>query len=369
MIARVPLSYTPIDAEAIYKLLQSYNGQPHENIINDFERKLSEFSNSKYVVALNSGTAAIHLSLKAIGVEANDEVLVSTFTYVATVNPILYLNAKPIFIDVDKSSWNMDPVLLEVAIRDRLSKGIKPKAILVVHTYGMPADMVEIMNISFRYQIPVVEDAAEALGSKIDNRYVGTFGKIGVISFNNNKILTTYGGGAIFTANEEIADKILFWAGQSRESKLYYEHREIGYNYRMGSMNAAVGLSKIDQLEMELAERRTIFQNYEIQLSPKGFIFQNQKHNHFSNCWLSTIYIKKEDLMHAISNGLYSMGIETRRAWNPMHLQPVFEGSPFYGTDTSEDLFNHVLCLPSGANLGTSVQSRVMTAIIDFLGR
>ena len=365
MTTKIPLSYTPIDPVAIKKVLDQYAGRSHENIISDFEASLSEFTKARHVVALNSGTAAIHLALKAIGVGANDEVLVSTFTYVATVNPILYLGAKPVFIDVEEQSWNMDPELLESAIKDRLKEGIKPKAILVVHTYGMPAMMQEIMAISQRHEIPVVEDAAEALGSKIGNKCVGTFGKIGILSFNNNKILTTYGGGAVLTNDEDIAQKIVFWSGQSRESKLYYEHKELGYNYRMGPINAAIGLSKIDKLENEINYRRKCFENYRHSLSQFGVQFQIEKSGVFSNRWLSAASLHQDLDIDLVSRNLENQGIETRRVWNPMHMQPMFKLFSYYSqNDMSVRLFSNSVCLPFSEN---NIQS-IVFFIEKYLG-
>ena len=347
MPVKVPLSYIPIDPAAIKQVLDQYGGVSHDLLISDFETRLGEFTNAKYVVALNSGTAAIHLGLKAVGVKENDEVLVSTFTYVATVNPILYLGARPVFIDVEENSWNMDPELLEIAIKERISKGVKPKAILVVHNYGMPAMMEEIMTIANRYEIPVVEDAAEALGSRIGDKCVGTFGKVGVLSFNNNKILTTYGGGAILTDDNTLARKILFWAGQSRESKLFYEHKELGYNYRMGPLNAAVGLSKIAHLENEIRERRESFERYRQLLGKYGFEFQVEKPGFFSNRWLSAACLDNGLDVEAISKILDNQSVETRRTWNPMHKQPLFQSYPYYSKfNISEMLFSKSICLP-----------------------
>ena len=359
MPAKVPLSYIPIDPAAIKQVLDQYGGVSHELLISDFETRLGEFTHAKYVVALNSGTAAIHLGLKAVGVKENDEVLVSTFTYVATVNPILYLGARPVFIDVEENSWNMDPELLEIAIKERISKGVKPKVILVVHNYGMPAMMEEIMTISNRYEIPVVEDAAEALGSKIGSKFVGTFGKIGILSFNNNKILTTYGGGAILTDDNTLARKILFWAGQSRESKLFYEHKELGYNYRMGPLNAAVGLSKIAHLENEIRERRESFERYRQLLGKYGFEFQVEKPGFFSNRWLASASLSNQPNIPILVERLDRQGIETRRVWNPMHKQPLFDRYDFLTKNhVSEDLFSKSICLPfhSGSEAATAAE-------------
>ena len=364
MSSKVQLSCIPIDPDAIKKVLDQYAAQSHEGIIADFETALSKFTKARHVVALSSGTAAIHLALKAVGVMPDDEVLVSTFTYVATVNPILYLGARPVFIEVEAQSWNIDPAVLEIAINERLKKGTKPKAILVVHTYGMPAMMKEIMDISQRYMIPVVEDAAEALGSKVGDQYVGTFGKIGILSFNNNKILTTYGGGAVLTDDANMAQKISFWAGQSRETKMYYEHKEVGYNYRIGPINAAVGLSKMDRLVNEISERRKVFDMYCLLLVEFGLKFQLEKPGMFSNRWLSAFSVDNLDVV-AIANFLEKQCIETRRTWNPMHRQPVFSAYKYFRGEgaVSEDLFAKSLCLPFSFEQTTLVVEKVSESI------
>ncbi|HLZ17077.1 MAG TPA: aminotransferase class I/II-fold pyridoxal phosphate-dependent enzyme, partial [Cyclobacteriaceae bacterium] len=239
----IPLSYNPIPTEALLSVLNAYSNRNHNDLVTDFEKRICSITGAQYAIALNSGTAAIHLGLKALEVEADDLVMVSTFTYVASVNPIRYLGAIPFFIDSGSDDWNMDPPLLAEGIEQCIRAGKKPKAILVVHTYGMPAKMKEIRLIAGRYQIPVLEDAAEAMGSTYDGKHAGTLTEIGIFSFNNNKLLTTYGGGALLTNSRTVAANINLWAGQSRDNLPFYEHREIGFNYKMSPLSAAAGLA------------------------------------------------------------------------------------------------------------------------------
>ncbi|MDZ7648823.1 MAG: DegT/DnrJ/EryC1/StrS family aminotransferase [Cytophagales bacterium] len=245
---RIPLSYNPIDVEALTKVLRTYEGVHHNQIITDFENELAKVTGSPHVVAVNSGTAAIHLSLLSLGIGKGDVVLAPTFTYVATINPILYVGATPVLVDCEQDSWNMDPALLELAINAQKKKGTLPEAIIIVHTYGMPAQMQEIMKIADREGIDLIEDAAESLGASYQTRLTGTFARIGIYSFNNNKAITTYGGGALITKDPQLAEKARFFASQAREDRPYYEHRSIGFNYLMSSLNAAMGLSQLPHL-------------------------------------------------------------------------------------------------------------------------
>lgn len=354
---RIPLSYNPINPEALTAVLHQYEGLHHDELITGFEKSLADITQSSYVVALNSGTAAIHLGLKALGVKRGDEVLVSTFTYVGSINPITYLGAKPVFIDSESLTWNMDPDLLEMAINDRLKKGITPKVILVVHAYGMPANMTAILAISRKYEIPVLEDAAEALGSTYHGQHLGTLGDIGIISFNNNKTLTTYGGGALLTKSAEIAQKINFWSRQSRESKPFYEHHEEGYSYRMGPINAACGLAGLPGLENKIKSRRSIYDYYKNGLRNVPYVeFLAEPGGYYSNRWLSTILLKlslkdKEQKLEAIAR----KGIETRPLWNPMHKQHVYLREMAFLSGVSQKLFNEGVALPSGDNLKNGI--------------
>lgn len=364
---RIPLSYTPFDPEGLAAVLLAYEGKPQMQIVEDFEQKVREFTGAKYVVALSSGTAAIHLALKAAGVGPGDEVLVSSFTYVATVNPIIYLGAVPVFIDSEADTWNMDPGLLEEAIVDRLNMGITPKAILLVHAYGMPSKMDAIMGIAARHGIPVIEDAAEALGSEWKGRRLGTIGISGVYSFNNNKIVTTYGGGAFVTADKSMYEKVLLWASQSREHKPFYEHREVGFNYRMGPLTAAAGLQAFALIDRKIAARRSVFEFYHTSLNMiKGIGFAVEQPGSISNRWLTVMILpENKDLLQT---RLAKEGIETRPLWNPMSEQPVFQAFKAYKNGVALKWFKGGISLPSGAALTNQEQSSVISIVREELG-
>jgi dTDP-4-amino-4,6-dideoxygalactose transaminase len=345
----IPLSHTAVPTEALLSVLQSYSSRNNNDLVTDFEKSIGKVTGANYAVALNSGTAAIHLGLKALEVQVDDIVLVSTFTYVASVNPIRYLGAIPFFIDSCSDDWNMDPVLLEEAIEKCIRSGKKPKAILVVHTYGMPAKMKEIKRISVKYQIPILEDAAEAMGSTYEGQCVGTLTEIGIFSFNNNKLFTTYGGGALITNNQEVAAKVNLWAGQSRDNLPFYEHREIGFNYKMSPLNAAAGLAQIESLSGKITGRRKTFASYQSQLGEKTG-WQVEAANCFSNRWITAVLLPGR-VVSEVQNLLASKGIETRPVWKPMHLQPVFKVFQSNVNGTSEELFASGVCLPSGNSL------------------
>lgn len=368
MTYRIPLSYTPIASDDIAAVLARYASKSHTEMVSDFEKLLAEYTGSRYVVALNSGTAAIHLALKALGVGRGDDVLVSTFTYVATINPIVYLGATPVFIDSEQTTWNLDPELLERAITRRMQNGTKPKAILVVHAYGMPAQLDQIMEIAGRHNIPVVEDAAEAIGSTCNNRALGTFGKVGILSFNNNKLLTTYGGGALLTNDETIYKNALHWASQSRDDRPYYQHSEIGYSYRIASLSAVAGIAAMPQLGRNLASRRAIYDNYRTLLND-WFDFLPEPASMKSNRWLSTAALRSKvpGRLENLQAHLKGAGIETRPLWKPMDQQPAFVDYPRYLNGTSDQLFSLGLCLPSSDDLGILGVNEVSNAIRTFL--
>jgi dTDP-4-amino-4,6-dideoxygalactose transaminase len=316
-------------------------------------------------VALSAGTAAIHLGLLLLGVQAGDEVICQSFTFTASANPITYLGAKPVFVDSETDTWNMDPVLLEEAIKDRLRKtGKLPKAIIPVHLYGMPAKMDKIMQIANRYDIPVLEDAAEALGSELHGKRCGTFGELGVLSFNGNKMITTSGGGALVCRTEDEAKRTMFFATQARDSAPHYQHSHIGYNYRMSNICAGIGRGQMFVLDEHIARRREIHHLYTLLLKdvPGITVMQNPSDGYNSNFWLTCILVdpqfagkSREDIRLEMEN----RNIETRPLWKPMHLQPVFADAPFYGNGTSERLFNIGLCLPSGPTLTDDEIKRV----------
>ena len=346
---KIPLSSTPINAAALAEVLQRYEDKPAMQVVEDFETSVRKFTGAKYVLALNSGTAAIHLALKALGVGPGDCVIAPTFTYVATVNPILYLGAYPVLIDSEPLTWNIDPDLLESAIKDQMKENKKPRCVIVVHSYGMPARMDEVNAICRKYEIPVLEDAAEAVGSTYNNALAGTLGEVGIFSFNNNKIVTTYGGGALVTENAEIYRKALFWASQSREDKPFYEHTDIGFNYRMGPLNAAAGLLELRGIDSKVAERRQVFDRYrEILGNRDDITWLKEPSGHFSNRWLSTPLLSNPLKINEIMARMNLKGIECRRLWNPMHLQPYYQKYPAFVNGYAEKLFLEGLCFPSG---------------------
>ena len=341
---------------------------PH---VDGFENDLVAFTGTRAAAALSSGTAAIHLALILLDVKAGDEVLCQSFTFSASANPIVYQGAIPIFIDSERETWNMSPEHLRRAIVDRMTKGKKPKAIIPVHLYGMPANMEAIMAISTEFDIPVIEDAAEALGSIYQNKACGTFGHLGVLSFNGNKIITTSGGGALISANDEYINKARFYATQSRDAAPHYQHSHIGYNYRMSNVCAAIGRGQMEVLNQRVAKRRANYDFYTNAFNKlKGISFLQEPARSLSNRWLSTILVD-DSLTHkgvsreTIRLAMEKENIECRPLWKPMHLQPVFETYPFYGDGTAERLFAQGLCLPSGSNLSTEEITRV-AALLNY---
>ncbi len=333
-----------------------------------FEKDISKLTNAKHVKVLSSGTAAIHLALIMLNVKPNDEVICSSFTFSASANPICYLNAKPIFVDSENETWNMCPNLLEQAIIDRIQKNKKPKAIILVHLYGMPSKMTEIIKISKKYSIPVIEDAAESLGAKYNDKYLGTFGKMGIFSFNGNKIITTSGGGALVTKDKKMSEKALFLSTQSRDKAPHYQHSHIGYNYRMSNVLAGIGRGQIRVLNDRVKARRRIFNYYFKHLSQYSFIsFQDELEGFYSNRWLSCIITKSFNMREMIRKKLEFNNIEARPLWKPMHKQPIFKKYPYYGNGVSDDIFNRGLCLPSGSNLSNHDLKRIVKIIKDTI--
>ena len=340
-----------------------------------FEKDIKRYVGSNECVALASGTSAIHVALIILGVKCDDEVLCSSFTFCASANPIIYLNAKPIFVDSEKSTWNICPDLLEIAIEDRILKtGRAPKALVLVHLYGMPAQMDRIMTICENYQIAVIEDAAEALGSSFKGKRLGTFGDFGVLSFNGNKIITTSGGGALICDSQRWSDRARFLSTQARDKAPYYQHSAIGYNYRMSNIVAGIGRGQMKVLDNHVAACRSNFVFYkELFSEVKGITFLSEPNDdYFSNYWLITILIDRDiagftnyDLLNAFEEA----NIETRPLWKPMHLQPFFASAASYVNGVSEDLFNCGLCLPSGKNITEEEKSRIVGTLKDFLSK
>ena len=341
--------------------------------VDGFENDLGEYlGGSKLIVALSSGTAAIHLGLIQFGVQPGDEIICQSFTFSASANPIKYLGANPVFIDSEPDTWNMNPVLLEKAINDRFHiTGKKPKAIIPVHLYGMPAKMEEIIKLASQYDIPVLEDAAEALGSKYKGKFCGTFGEFACLSFNGNKIITTSGGGALVCSTQNEAEKTKFLATQARDKAPHYQHSEIGYNYRLSNICAGIGRGQMLVLNDHVAARRVVNSKYRKLLeNVPGISFQSNPNSDFeSNMWLTSILIDPEKAgftREELRLAMEDANIETRPLWKPMHLQPVFEKYPFYGNGTSEKLFDNGLCLPSHPTLSNDDIERVVGVIINL---
>ena len=375
--------------------------------VNGFEKDLESFmGQQKRIVALSSGTAAVHLALIACGVKAGDEVIVQTFTFCASSHPITYLGAKPVFVDSESDTWNMSPELLEEAIKDRIAKtGRKPKAIVPVYLYGMPAKIDEILSVAERYDIPVVEDAAEGFGSRYDRQMVGTFGRYGVLSFNGNKMITTSGGGALVCPDGESYNRVMYFATQARESYPYYQHTEIGYNYRMSNICAGIGRGQMTVIDEHIRHHQHIAQLYrEAFKEVEGIDFHdNPDERTDSNFWLNTITIAPDlkvkgqenayktivkgavggaaGVVHQASTAhtdcepnanveamrlyLDRAGIESRPLWKPMHRQPVYQDAPAYLNGVSEELFHCGLCLPNGPMVTDEDVARIIHTIKD----
>ena len=343
--------------------------------VNGFEEDLERFLDKDVkVAALSAGTAALHLALIECGVGYGDEVICQSMTFSASANPIAYQGALPVFIDSEEDTWNMCPKALRTAIEDRIRLGNKPKAIIVVHLYGMPAKMDEIIAIANEFDIPVIEDAAEALGSAYNGQSCGTFGRFGVLSFNGNKIITTSGGGALVCHTKEDKDKAVFLSTQARDNAPHYQHSHIGYNYRMSNICAGIGRGQMEVLKDRVAARRAMTAFYiDLFTDIEGVEVLSEPNDKFySNHWLSAILIDpektgvtREDLRLA----LLEDNIESRPLWKPMHLQPVFEKAPYYGEQVAEKLFEKGLCLPSGSNLTEDEKQRIQTAILKMFSK
>lgn len=324
--------------------------------VNRFEDMLDEYLGVNNVVALSAGTAAIHIALALLGIGKGDEVICQSMTFSASANPIVYLGGSPVFVDSEPMTWNMDPALLRTAIEERIKlTSRKPKAIIVVHLYGMPAKMDEIMKIAAEYDIPVVEDAAEAIGSEYDGHKCGTIGRFGILSFNGNKMITTSGGGALICPDKESAQRALFLATQARENRPYYYHETVGYNYRLSNVSAAIGCAQMEELDWRVNRRRAIHGIYADALrdNPVVSVHTNPDDTFNSNYWLSTILLDDASPVSAddLRQKLASHNIETRLLWRPMHMQPVYKDAPAYVNGVSERLFDHGLCLPSSTTL------------------
>ncbi|GER60158.1 pyridoxal phosphate-dependent aminotransferase [Patiriisocius marinus] len=341
--------------------------------VNNFEVDIQEYlKEDVHVAALSSGTAALHLGLILLGVTAGDEVICQSMTFSASANPIVYQGATPVFVDSEEDTWNICPIHLETAIKDRIAKGKKPKAIVAVHLYGMPFKVDEITAISKKYDIPILEDSAESFGSEYKGRKCGTFGAISILSFNGNKIITTSGGGALISKDKEIRDKAIFLATQARDDAPHYQHSHIGYNYRLSNISAGIGRGQMQVLQKHVGYRQDMNAFYKkIFKDIKGAtVFVEPSSDYVSNHWLSCVVINSNEASFTTEElrlALLEENIESRPLWKPMHMQPVFKESPFYGTHVAQSLFENGLCLPSGSNLTNEDRVRLTNVIQKFL--
>lgn len=344
--------------------------------VNGLEQDLENYlGNNAYVGALSSGTAAIHLGLILLGVQAGEEVICQSMTFSASANPILYLGATPIFVDSEKETWNICPIALELAIQERIKKGKTPKAIIAVHLYGVPYQIEAVRAVADKYQIPILEDSAEALGSSYKGQKCGTFGDIGILSFNGNKIITTSGGGAIVTRTAAQKEKAIFYATQARDNAPHYQHSHIGYNYRMSNICAGIGRGQMEVLDKHVALRRQMHDFYvDLFATIEGVeVFEAPSEAYVANYWLSAITIDQNKTKgitrETLRLVLEAENIESRPLWKPMHLQPIFANYPYYGTNIAETLFENGLCLPSGSNLTEEDRNRIKKVIEQVFGQ
>lgn len=364
------------EQEYVQKALDSNwitSGGPN---VSEFENRIEDYiGDDSLAVALNSGTSAIHLALILLGVKSGDEVICQSMTFSASANPILYQGAIPVFVDSELDTWNICPSHLETAIKDRIKKGKKPKAIIAVHIYGNPYKIDEIHAIADQYQIPIIEDSAEALGSTYKGKKCGTFGNFGIFSFNGNKIVTASSGGILVTKSRVLKEKAVFYANQAKDSAAHYQHSEIGYNYRMSNICAGIGIGQMMILDQNVAGRREMHNFYKtlFENNKNVQLFKNINEDYFSNYWLSTILVEpdiknsinKENLQKAFDKA----NIECRPLWKPLHLQPIFNKYLYYGNNIAENLFDNGLCLPSGSNLSIEDKNRIGKVISDFFNR
>jgi len=340
--------------------------------VEGFEESLTSYlGNNLHVAALSSGTAALHLALILLNIGNGDEVICQSMTFSASANPIVYQGANPVFVDSEETTWNMCPLHLESAIKDRIQKGTKPKAIIAVHLYGMPFQADKIQSIARKYAIPLIEDSAESLGSTFKGKKCGTFGDFAILSFNGNKIITTSGGGALVTSEEKHKEKAIFLATQARDNAPHYQHSEIGYNYRLSNICAGIGRGQMEVLDKHVALRRTMHKFYQeiFKDNPAVSVFTESSEDYFSNHWLSCILIDAEKAGFTstqIREALAEDNIESRPLWKPMHLQPIFKDAPYYGSTVSETLFKTGICLPSGSNLTENERLRILSILRKF---
>ncbi|MDR4949069.1 aminotransferase class I/II-fold pyridoxal phosphate-dependent enzyme [Neobacillus cucumis] len=347
---------------------------PH---VDQFEENIAQYVGARGALAVSSGTAAIHLALRLLDVKAGDKVFCSTLTFIASANPILYQQAEPVFIDSEIDTWNMSPKALKKAFVEAERDGNLPKAVIVVHLYGQNAKMKELIEICNFYQVPIIEDAAESLGSTYKGRKSGTFGKFGVYSFNGNKIITTSGGGMLVSNDKESLEKGKFLSTQARDNQPYYQHSELGYNYRMSNILAGIGIAQLAVIEERVKQKQAIFHRYVKELSDiKEFIFMPEYRDTCHNRWLTTFYVNSKQLLFTpleLIQELEKENIEARHVWKPMHLQPLLKKYKYYphseGLNIAEYLFERGVCLPSGTNMTEDEQTRVIETIRSFISR
>ncbi len=370
-----PPSITNLEKNYVQSALDSNWVAPIGPQINKFENNLSKLMHKNYVAALNSGTSSIHLALKLLKIKPNDFVICQSFTFVGSVFPVIYENAIPIFIDSEKQSWNMDAVLLEKCLKDLHKRKIKPKAIITVDLYGMPANYFLINKIAKKYSIPIIQDAAEALGSKFNNKNCGTNGDLGILSFNGNKIITTSGGGALISNKKKLIEKAKHYAQQSREKKIYYQHKNLGYNYRLSNISASIGNAQIEKLDQFILKRRETFNIYKDYFSKYAFVnfqkeYENKNYKSYSNRWLSTFNFDIKNsigIRNKIIAEMTKENIEVRPLWKPMHMQPIFNKNKFYNNGISQYLFNSGICLPSGNDINNNNLDLIISILDKIL--
>lgn len=338
--------------------------------VEKFENDLAKYCSRSYACVVNSGTSAIHLATLLLGISQGDTVICQSFTFIGSCNPVIYEKGELIFVDSEKDTWNMCPKSLTLALEDCKKRGIRPKAIIVVHLYGMPAKIDEIIEIANRYRVPVIEDAAEALGSNIKGKPCGSFGRLSILSFNGNKIITTSGGGAILSNSKEDIAKANFLSTQAKENKPFYQHKKLGYNYKLSNILSSIGVEQLKVLDGRVKKRRDNYIFYYNLLNKvEGVTFLTEPIGYFSNRWLTCILINEKKCgisVEKIISELKDEKIETRRLWKPMHMQPIFKRSKFFGNGFSKFLFESGICLPSGSNLSSNERKRIKNKLIKI---
>lgn len=364
---KISLSSPHMSGEELKYIHQAFESNwiaPKGPNLDEFENALQSYiGERKQVVALNSGTAAIHLALVLVGITAGDEVLCQSLTFSASVNPIVYLGATPVLIDSESKTWNICPEQLETALLDRIKNGKRPKAIIAVHLYGMPFNVTKIQELGQKYNIPIIEDSAEALGSEVNGQKCGSFGNYAILSFNGNKIITTSGGGALITADDTLKDKAIFLATQAKDKAPHFQHSHIGYNYRMSNVLAGIGRGQMEVLQDRIAARRKNYNFYKEALKHLNFRFLEEPVGYYSNRWLTCILTESYEIREKIRRSLNQLNIESKPFWKPMHQQPIFSKYPAYLNGVSDDLFEKGLCLPSGSNLSKGDLRQIVSVI------